>query len=885
MRIKAAMHNREILSNAGVFMAFLAFSFLSFSLVSPIVSSNADTNTASTEAGPYISSISVDSRTSINITPTSTQSVYTGTNTISYTNTCPYGFNVTLTSASDNTSLTRYGTDSATKIIPSTTTTSLADNTWGVSTNNGSTYSPIPAISATPVNIINTFEATNNPATLNLIYGVKTDSSLPSGSYTNDLIYTVSAKPQCLTYAITWNLDGGTAPSGAEYPTTLNFGQTINLSSLTPAKEGYEFTGWSNGTATFDGTGTAANINPSNTLSVTMTAQWEPTQYSITYNLDGGSVATANPTSYTIETNTFTLNNPTKNGNAFLGWSNDTADWSDTEIHHENHDVDTPQIHYMDTENFYYGPYYKAPTGYYRLDVYGTSLNNANNVRVYEWQPTVSGNVNMIDKKLVDNNHLIIFIEVTSDANVHGIEAIIGGDITITKEEIRSIKDSISIQKGSTGNKAYTANWNTNMQLFSCNTLSSGSSITLTDTRDNNTYVVKKLADGKCWMTENLRLINKTISSADSNLPSGETYTVPASDLSSFTTTSYNTNSAYLDSTYGGYYNFYTATAGTGGTSLTSGNSPKDICPKGWRLPTGGSSGEFQTLYNNYNSSALMKGEPNFTFSGYVRNGSVHEQGSYGLFWSSTVDDASNAYSLYLNSSNVYPTNYDDRYGGISVRCVAEEPTMQTFESSMLQNVGDSMQLEDERNGNKYTVKKLADGKVWMTDNLRLVDVTISSANSNLPEGESYTIPASDNANFSRKYNMDAVYFDETYGGYYNFYTATAGWGTDSVMSGNSPKDICPKGWRLPTGGPDGEFQTLYNYYNSSEAMRGEPGFVFSGMMYIGMNDIEGISGYFWSSSVSSGTAGYYMRLDSRIVNPAYDLNKYYGFTVRCVVK
>ncbi len=45
--------------------------------------------------------------------------------------------------------------------------------------------------------------------------------------------------------------------------------------------------------------------------------------YSIDYELNGGSVATANPTSYTIESDTFTLNNPTKEGYNFLGWSED----------------------------------------------------------------------------------------------------------------------------------------------------------------------------------------------------------------------------------------------------------------------------------------------------------------------------------------------------------------------------------------------------------------------------------------------------------------------------------------------------------------------------------------------------------------------------------
>ena len=42
--------------------------------------------------------------------------------------------------------------------------------------------------------------------------------------------------------------------------------------------------------------------------------------YKITYNLAGGSVGTSNPSTYTVETDTFTLNNPTKVGYVFEGW-------------------------------------------------------------------------------------------------------------------------------------------------------------------------------------------------------------------------------------------------------------------------------------------------------------------------------------------------------------------------------------------------------------------------------------------------------------------------------------------------------------------------------------------------------------------------------------
>ena len=52
----------------------------------------------------------------------------------------------------------------------------------------------------------------------------------------------------------------------------------------------------------------------------TLTAQWTVHQYTITYDLAGGTVED-NPNTYTIETVAFTLKNPTKSGYTFTGWS------------------------------------------------------------------------------------------------------------------------------------------------------------------------------------------------------------------------------------------------------------------------------------------------------------------------------------------------------------------------------------------------------------------------------------------------------------------------------------------------------------------------------------------------------------------------------------
>ena len=192
---------------------------------------------------------------------------------------------------------------------------------------------------------------------------------------------------------------------------------------------------------------------------------------------------------------------------------------------------------------------------------------------------------------------------------------------------------------------------------------------TLTDTRDNNTYTVSKLADGKCWMTQNLRIINKTLTPADSDVTSN--YTIPASSRSDFN--SYDTSNAYVDSD-GGFYTWYTATAGTGTQSLsTQGyNTSVSICPKGWRLPTGGDNGEFKILDSNYSSSSALRSNPvNLTLSGVVHNSSRGGQGIGGFHWSSTVYSSGRAYGLYLAISHARPDDYDGKENGYSVRCIA----------------------------------------------------------------------------------------------------------------------------------------------------------------------------------------------------------------------
>lgn len=412
--------------------------------------------------------------------------------------------------------------------------------------------------------------------------------------------------------------------------------------------------------------------------------------------------------------------------------------------------------------------------------------------------------------------------------------------------------------------------------------------VTLTDTRDNNTYTVSKLADGKCWMTQNLRIAGKTITPADSNVTTS--YTIPASSPSGFI--AHDTSNAYVDSD-GGLYNWYTATAGTGTQSMSSGNTTNSICPKGWRLPTGGSSGEFQTLYNNYNSLSALRSSPvNLTLSGDVGNSTPYGRGSYGRYWSSTAHSSGNAYLIYLAASNVYPAYNIGTYFGFSVRCVADDKltfdsiaNMQDMTPELCANTKEhqTKTLRDIRDDNTYTVAKLKDGRCWMTQSLRIAGETLTSADSDVTSN--YTIPASSGSGFGT-YDTSSVYVDSD-GGLYTWYAATAGTGTKalSTQGQNTTVSICPKGWRLPTGGNGGEFEALNNRYSSISDLMANANFVLSGFLGGGSRAYQGSGGFYWSSTVNSSDYAYYLYLNTSNAYPAHYSHKYNGLSVRCIAR
>ena len=111
------------------------------------------------------------------------------------------------------------------------------------------------------------------------------------------------AKWEINQYTITVKPENGKA----DITITQDYGTPITAPTLT--REGYQFNGWDK---TFPTTMPAENL--------TITAQWTVNQYTITYDLAGGT-AEDNLDTYTIETGAFTLKTPTRPGYTFTGWS------------------------------------------------------------------------------------------------------------------------------------------------------------------------------------------------------------------------------------------------------------------------------------------------------------------------------------------------------------------------------------------------------------------------------------------------------------------------------------------------------------------------------------------------------------------------------------
>ncbi len=304
---------------------------------------------------------------------------------------------------------------------------------------------------------------------------------IPQGS-TGDRTYT--ANWQVIEYTIITLLEGGNAGSSEVYFYTVE--QTVTLP--TPTRTGYTFLGW-----TGEGITTPqpnVTIPKGSTGDKTYIENWKLTEYNITMDLNGGSGQ--EKVVYTMTDEDFELPTPTRNGYEFVGWTGEgittpqtsvkipkgstgnkayTANWKVIEYTitlDTNGGPAVSPIKYTVEDSFTL-PYPLRP-GYefvgWTLDgsgmlpampliiYYGTTGNLRYKAewRLAEYTITMDLDGGSGQEKVVYTITDEDFELPTPTRN--GYEF-----VGWTGERITTPQTSVKIPKGSTGNKAYTANW------------------------------------------------------------------------------------------------------------------------------------------------------------------------------------------------------------------------------------------------------------------------------------------------------------------------------------------------------------------------------------------------------------------------------------------
>ena len=148
---------------------------------------------------------------------------------------------------------------------------------------------------------------------------VNGNSYAPGASVPAD-VTTLTVQWTAPAYTVTLNAGNGTINSGNVTSYTYGVGATLPTDVT---RTGYTFKGWYDNENLTGSPVTA--IGNTETGNKEYWAKWEINQYTIIYDLAGGTVE-GNPDTYTIKAGAFTLKNPTKSGYTFTGWSGTVLD-------------------------------------------------------------------------------------------------------------------------------------------------------------------------------------------------------------------------------------------------------------------------------------------------------------------------------------------------------------------------------------------------------------------------------------------------------------------------------------------------------------------------------------------------------------------------------
>ena len=129
------------------------------------------------------------------------------------------------------------------------------------------------------------------------------------------------------SYQLKWDLNGATKDGASYLQESVPYGQSIDLPDVT--REGYTCEGW------VDSDGTPwADITKMPAGDVTFKATWKPVEYTIHYDLGGGTFGAnwSAPESYSIEKEAYIYQTPSRAGYTFKGWIGDNGDTPQTVV-------------------------------------------------------------------------------------------------------------------------------------------------------------------------------------------------------------------------------------------------------------------------------------------------------------------------------------------------------------------------------------------------------------------------------------------------------------------------------------------------------------------------------------------------------------------------
>lgn len=315
-------------------------------------------------------------------------------------------------------------------------------------------------------------------------------------------------------YNISYNLNGGTASNSSYY--NVSSGYTLN----NPTRQGYKFIGWtgSNG----DTPELSVYIALGSIGDKTYTANWEEIiNYSISYNLDGGTCT--NPFIFNDTQSDFVLNNPTKTGYNFIGWTGSNGETPELSVTIETNEHNNLSF----TANYEIITYHIS----YRLNG-GTLSDGENNPteytvedsNIYLYSPSLKGysfggwidNSNNVIEVIDTSNpkdyslfarfnlieYTISYVLDNGDATNPTKYTVNTDDIVLTdatrvgydfvgwtSDTILEPIKNVTIQKGTIGNLSFTANYIAKSHTISFN--SKGGSNVQSITQDYGTEITE----------------------------------------------------------------------------------------------------------------------------------------------------------------------------------------------------------------------------------------------------------------------------------------------------------------------------------------------------------------------------------------------------------